>query len=196
MKYYQDITLIPDMEVNLGFLWYKVFLQIHIGLADNKLPDGHSGIAVSFPEYKKVAFPLGSRLRLFSKTEKQLKQFNTEKWLSRLQDYCHIKPIHLVPEVDKHVCFQRKAIKSPEKKAQRLAVHLQKPVAEIIKFRKQNKLFNECKLPFISMESLAQTETGKKNKFRLFIEQKYYDERVCGVFDCYGLSKTATVPWF
>jgi len=196
MKYYQDITLIPDMEVSIGFLWHKVFQQIHIGLADNKRPDGTSAIAVSFPEYKKTGFPLGSQLRLFAESEQQLVQFNTEKWLERLLDYCHIKPIREVPEVKKFVRFQRKAIKSPERKAQRLAEHLQKPVDEIIKHRKQNDLFNECKLPFINMESQALTETGNKNKFRLFIDQRFYDQTAQGWFDCYGLSKTAAVPWF
>ncbi len=196
MKYYQDITLIPDMEVSIGFLWHKVFLQIHIGLADNKQPDGTSVIAVSFPEYKKTGFPLGSQLRLFAESEPQLVQFNVEKWLERLQDYCHIKPIRQVPDVKKFVRFQRKAIKSPERKAHRLAEHLQKPVAEIVKYRKQNDLFNECKLPFINMESQAPTETGDKNKFRLFIEQTFHDEAAQGSFDCYGLTKTATIPWF
>ncbi len=196
MKYYQDITLIPDMEVSIGFLWHKVFQQIHIGLADNKQPDGTSAIAVSFLEYNKAGFPLGSQLRLFTESEQQLVQFNAGKWLERLQDYCHIKPIRQVSDVKNFVRFQRKATKSPERKAQRLAEHLQKPVDEVIKYRKKNDLFNESKLPFINMESQASTETGDKNKFRLFIEQTFHDESIQGSFDCYGLSKTATVPWF
>jgi len=196
MKYYQDITLIPDAETHIGFIWHKVFQQIHIALADNKLPDGSSAIAVSFPEYKKMGFPLGNRLRLFAPTEAQLKQLNADQWLSRLQDYCHIKPVRTVPEVLEYACFRRKAVKSPEKKVELLAKHLQKPVEEVMQFRKENKLLKACDLPYIPMESQQKTETGQKNRFRLFIEQTLLDKPVAGQFDCYGLSKTATVPWF
>jgi len=197
MKYYQDITLLPDEEANLGFLWFKVFQQIHIALADNKLPDGTSGIAVSFPEYKKTKHPMGSRLRLFAETEQQLEQFDAEKWLARLRDYTHIKPIRLVPKgVKRFVCFKRKQVKSPEKKAKSLAIHLQKPVDKVIEYRKQHDLFNKCKLPFIYMESQEKTDSGEKNRFRLFIAKMPNNEPVSGKFDCYGLSKKATIPWF
>jgi len=136
-------------------------------------------------------------LRLFAETEQQLQQFDAEKWLGRLRDYTHVKSIRSVPENVNHFArFKRKQVKSPEKKAMRLAEHLQKPVDEVIKYRKQHELFNECKLPFIHMESQKETENGEKNRFRLFIEQTLFDEPVSGTFDCYGLSKTATVPWF
>ncbi len=196
MKYYQDITLIPDAEVNIGFLWYKVFQQVHIALADNQLPDGSSAIAVSFPEYKKTVFPLGSRLRLFAQSEDQLQKLNVAKWLARLQDYCHIKSTCNVPDVSEYACFRRKPVKSPEKKAELLAKHLQKPLAEVIKFRKENNLIKECDFPYIHMESQRKMESGNKNRFRLFVEQTISDGPIAGQFDCYGLSKTATVPWF
>ncbi len=196
MKYYQDITLIPDAETHIGFIWHKVFQQIHIALADNKLPDGSSAIAVSFPEYKKTGFPLGGKLRLFAPTEEQLKQLDVEKWLSRLQDYSHVKPIHSVPEVSEYACFRRKAVKSPEKKAELLAKHLQKPLEDVVHYRKEQGLLKACDLPYIQMESQKKTTTGQKNRFRLFIEQTFSEYPVSGTFDCYGLSKTATIPWF
>ncbi len=198
MKYYQDITLIPDAEANLGFIWYKLFQQIHIGLADNKQPDGTSAIAVSFPEYQKIKHPMGNRLRLLAETEQQIKQFDVDKWLARLRDYSHVKPIRPVPDnLKQYACFKRKQAKSPEKKAIDLALYLQKPLDEVIKYRKQNNLFNQCKLPFIHMESQSGTKKqGEKNRFRLFIEKTVFDSPVSGSFDCYGLSKTATVPEF
>ncbi len=201
MKYYQDITLLPDADVNLGFLWHKVFLQIHIGLADNKQTDGTSAIAVSFPDYEYkegtyIRFPLGKKLRLLANTEEQIHHFDAGKRLSRLIDYCHIKSIKSVPNVSKYSCFSRKQVKSAAKKVESLASHLNKPVEEVLKFRKENDLYHGCTLPFIHMESQEVTDTGQKNKFRLFIEQRFYDTPVQGDFDCYGLSKTATIPWF
>lgn len=39
MKYYQDITLLPDTEIPLHFLLSKVFSQIHLEFADVKNRD-------------------------------------------------------------------------------------------------------------------------------------------------------------
>ncbi len=47
------------------------------------------------------------------------------------------------------------------------------------------------KLPFINMKSQS-----TDNKFRLFIEKLDSENPVAGTFNSYGLSKTATVPWF
>ncbi|MBL1422430.1 MAG: type I-F CRISPR-associated endoribonuclease Cas6/Csy4, partial [Alphaproteobacteria bacterium] len=44
MKYYLDITILPDEEANLGFLWHKVYQQIHIALVENKIADNQSAI--------------------------------------------------------------------------------------------------------------------------------------------------------
>ena len=197
MKYYLDITLLPDTEISLGFLWQKVYQQIHIGLADNKIAENQSVIAVSFPKYGDKAFPLGDKLRLLAEQQSQLEQLDVAKWLNRLTDYTHATSIKSVPSsVNKYACFKRKPVKSELRKSESLANHLKKPVDEIIEFRKSNGLEKKCKLPFIHMESQKQTETGKKNKFRLFIAQELSGSPVEGVFDCYGLSKIATVPCF
>lgn len=196
MKYYQDITLMPDAEASLGFLWQKVYQQVHIALVDNKIAENESAVAISLPLYGAKDMPLGNKLRLLSNDENLLKQLEIEKWLSRLTDYCHIKFIQSVPNTNQHVCFKRQSVKSEFKKAQSLAKHLGKSVEEVLKYRKEQGLSNKSKLPYIHMESQQKTTTGIKNKFKLFIAQKNCNAPVKGVFDCYGLSKTATVPWF
>ncbi|OUR59596.1 type I-F CRISPR-associated endoribonuclease Cas6/Csy4 [Colwellia sp. 39_35_sub15_T18] len=132
MKYYLDITLLPDAEANLGFLWHKVYHQIHIGLVDNGFlsdelvkarngkqePLKKSHIALSFPNYKiKDEFPLGNILRLFAETKEQLEALNVKELLNRFTDYTHCKLIQQVDEtkVKKHVCFKRKQFKSPSR---------------------------------------------------------------------------------
>ena len=51
MEYYREITLLPDAEVPLYFLWTKVYSRLHIAFADRK--NKFSTVyAVSFPEYK------------------------------------------------------------------------------------------------------------------------------------------------
>ena len=200
MKYYLDITLLPDAEANLGFLWQKVYPQIHLALVENKTADGNSAIAVSFPNFADKIFPLGNQLRLFGETQEQLQYLNISRWLNRLTDYTHIKPIKDVPEaIDRYALFKRKQIKSNiEKKAERRAKHLNKPYSEVLEYLlKENSDSENDKyrsdLPFINMESLSSKNRGR---FPLFIEKQLFDSRVMGEFNTYGLSKTATVPWF
>lgn len=198
MKYYQDITLLPDAEANLGFLWQKVYQQIHIALAENKVDKNTSEIAISLPDYGDKEFPLGNKLRLFSKTKEALIKLDANKWLRRLTDYSHCKSIEEVPSnVSKFAIFKRKQFKSNIlKKAERRARHLNKPLDEVLEFLKDENKSYECTLPFIAMNSLS-----KNQHFKLFIEHEIIEKEKKGGFTCYGLStrdlnKTATVPWF
>lgn len=115
MDYYQEITLLPDADISLGFIWQNVFQQVHLALVDNKIAGNQSAIAVSFPEYGKSGFPLGNKLRLFAKEQAGLEKLSIEQWLSRLEGYVHIKGIKSVPNDVTYVSFTRKQVKSPER---------------------------------------------------------------------------------
>lgn len=202
MKYYLDITLLPDAEVNIGFIWQKVYQQVHIALADNKLLNGNSAIAVSFPRYGSD-FPLGNKLRLFASTQEQLEKLDIKKWLNRLSDYTHNTSIKAVPATaNQYVCFSRFRIKSNFlKKAQRRAIHFNKPLDEVITYMqaedKARGICYETKLPFINMQSAEKEGAdGVRHNFKLFIDKALSEVAIKGDFDCYGLSKQATVPWF
>jgi CRISPR-associated endonuclease Csy4 len=200
MKYYLDITLLPDAEANLGFHWQKVFQQVHIALVDNKVADNESAVAMSIVGYGDKTFPLGNKLRLLAESEDILQKLDLHRWLNRLNDYCHISSIKTIPsEVKQYARFNRKNVKSIEKKAQRRAVHLAKPYDEVLAYLIEEGKSKACKLPFINVESQEtkkQAAQGVSCQFLLFIEQTLFDKAVNGKFDCYGLSKTATVPWF
>ena len=64
MNHYQEITLLPAIEVNLGFLWTKVYQQLHLALAEHKTNNNKSTVGVSFPQYGQESFPLGSKFRV------------------------------------------------------------------------------------------------------------------------------------
>ena len=197
MKYYLDITLLPDAEANLGFLWQKVYQQVHLGLVENKIADNESAIAVSFPYYGDKVFPLGDKLRLFAENQRQLEQLDIEKWLSRLTDYTHIKSIKEVPlSVGQYTLFKRKQFKSNLlREARRRAKYKNETLAEAMEHFKHYE--SKTTLAFIDMASLSMNIDASANRnFKLFIEREILTEPIQGVFNCYGLSKTATVPWF
>jgi len=202
MKYYQDITLLPDAEANLGFLWQKVYQQIHIALAENKIAENQSAIAVSFPKYDDKVFPLGDKLRLFAEQHSELEQFNIAKWLSRLTDYAHITSIKEVPSsVNEYACFKRKQFKSNLiKEAKRRAKYKGETLEDALTHFKDYQ--KESSLPYINMTSLSTEGERPNNKiFKLFIEKNKADKLEQGCFNCYGLSsreitKIATIPWF
>ncbi|TMM47629.1 type I-F CRISPR-associated endoribonuclease Cas6/Csy4 [Colwellia ponticola] len=198
MKYYLDITLLPDTEITLGFIWQKVYQQVHIALAENKIEENSSAIALAFPKYsltgdKKIEFPLGNKLRIFAPSEELLTQLAVNNWLKRFSDHTHISSIKGVPEnVNEYVCVKRKQCKT---NLSRLARRRAKRKDETFEQALQHYAsFNDeqSTLPFINVNSLS-----KKEQFRLFIDQEKVSETTTGDFSCYGFSvDKATVPWF
>lgn len=200
MKYYIDIIFLPNADINLGFIWQKVFQQIHIALVDNKVGDNESAIALSIVDYGDKEFPLGNKLRLLANDEDTLTKLDIHLWLKRLNDYCQIGDIKKVPNnIKGYAVFRRKAVKSIQNKAKRRANHLNKPYAEVLDYLiKEGRSFNS-KLPFIRAESQNTKKLvgeGVSYEFLLFIERNLFEKPSSGKFDCYGLSKTATVPLF
>ena len=59
MNYFQEVTLIPNSDISLGFLWQKIYQQVHIALVEQKVNEYYSEIAVSFPTYGSRDFHWG-----------------------------------------------------------------------------------------------------------------------------------------
>lgn len=214
MKYYQDITLLPDAEVSLGFIWEKVYQQIHLLLVENKRAENQSQIGLSFPTYGDKTFPLGNQLRLLAESEDQLVQANVNQWLQRLSDYVHVKSIKAVPsEVNEYACFYRVNPKSQQRRIKqldrRVTVLAQKHRVAEEDMREHllasiEQRSGECKLPYINVQSLSSSANQQRHKYMLFIKcEKALDPKGNGnVFTCYGLSPTEKettpvfVPWF
>lgn len=212
MNYYQEITLLPDADIALGFLWQNVFQQVHIALVEHKVSSNQSMVAVGFPDYRQAQFPLGNKLRLFAKDQATLEKLALQQWLTRLEDYVHIKGIKPVPSDVTHVSFVRKQVKSPERierdmqqKAVLWAAKSGHSPAECLLELEKSKPTVQCRLPFVYLHSqqTKQRSPEKNSKFPLFIEMLQQSEPHHGVFDCYGLSSKrngqsalATVPHF
>lgn len=218
MNYYQEITIIKSPEISPYFIWTKLYTQVHLALVElTKATYGEgatqSDVGVSFPEYAcfdkngETIVILGSKLRIFAKTEAELQQLNLNKWCRRLLDYVHIKSISEVGNKaagyvvvkrfrqeknldSKTRNFAKKHNKTFEEvKASRIA-HIAKKYSineEDARQRYENPKLE--KRPFIKMESLKE-----KHPFSLEIEQFSTESAQKGVFNTYGLSTKTTVP--
>lgn len=192
MSYYQEIFLLPNADIGVYFLWQKLYQQIHIALVENKNTDNASTIGVGFPEYNADKYSLGTKLRLLAEDEKSLEQMQCDQWLNRLSDYVHLGRIKPVPEkLAGHACFKHIKLKGNKEKlarrrAKRRGETLQQALAHFEDFEEQR-----IKLPYINMSS----ETNGQ-RFRLFIEKQAIEQPQTGLYSCYGLSNTTTVPLF
>ncbi len=205
MKNYVEITLLPNADIALYFLWQKVYQQIHIGFASIKKEDDTIPIGVSFPGYDSEKNHLGNKLRLFAENKEKLQVLDIHKCLNRLLDYVHISSIKEVPaNIESFALFKRQQVKSSitrlaRRKAKRHGIDFETALASLSEFEEK-----QTKAPFIQMESLS-TENktisddaadNVRHKFRLFIVKHSFDQSQQGTFNCYGLSQQATVPWF
>ena len=196
MKFYQEITLLPSSDISLGFLWGKVFKQVHLGIVEQLDENGNSTIGISFPEYNKnKKIGIGEKFRLLSINSDNLENLNIKKWLARLSDYVHMTSIRPVPRnIEGHTLYQRERFKSNShmrrlavRKAKREGISVEEARGQFGEFQKK-----DSKNPFINMYSET---TGQK--FKLFILRKEVDSATGdGTFGSYGLGAKSSVPEF
>lgn len=193
MQNYIDITLLPSDEIGHYFLWGKIYQQMHLALVEH----GAGRVGFAFPEYSSGQPRLGRKLRVFAQSIDELNQLNLSKWLSRLTDYCHITSARSVPDHAQHAIFFRKQfLTSPERLAKRRAKRngetFEHALAHFDGFEE-----NLTTLPFVELASSSTTtDADKSHRFKLFIERTIIKNIQSGEFNSYGLSKTASVPWF
>ena len=206
MKKYIELTLIPNPEVTLYFLWSKLYIQLHLAFVEIQDSSKQVPVGVSFPEYKekdhknKKIILLGSKIRLFAQDEETLVRPNLSKWLERLTDYVHIKSISAVPEkIAGHIVVSRHHFPATsERLARRYASRhkdevgsdeagYQKALERLKGYEREVPAY-----PYIQLKSLS----GENKPFNLFISQRVVDAEKTGFFSTYGLSAEVTVPFW
>lgn len=193
MKNYLEITLKPQPEIPLYFLWEKVYQQVHLALVEIQSADGNVTVGSSFPEYDADLHQLGSKLRLFAPFQETLESLDIQKWLFRLTDYVHITSIREVPKnISSYVFFKRIQTKSSnsrlaKRKAKREGISFDKALLALDKHKERTS-----KAPYIHIKSLSSDE-----RYRLMIDCVSTNENCSTVnFSTYGLSSTSSVPIF
>jgi CRISPR-associated endonuclease Csy4 len=201
MDAYLDIILLPDPEFPPAVLMNALFAKLHRGLVGQggnalETPSPNGGglgwglpIGVSFPEVKDTA--LGGRLRLHGQAA-GLERFMSTAWLAGMRDHIELDPIGPVPTHAKHRVVRRVQAKSNPERLRRRMMARKGVDAERARQAIPDSMAERLKLPYLVLKSQS---TGQQ--FRLFIEHLPPQGRpVDGSYNAYGLSSTATVPWF
>lgn len=197
MHYYIEITVLPDDDAALHFLWSKLYTQLHIAFAEHKDEKDLVPYGVSFPEYKvgkkakgEVYFTPGSKLRVFAESEALLEALNLEQWFDRLRDYLHLKSIQAVPKKAlRYFTFER--IRPKDDKLKRIQHQAKRRNISLEESAKYFENYEETPLdtPYIRLKSLSSDSI-----FNLFIQRQPATQQLQGKFTTYGLSKSSTVP--
>lgn len=183
MNHYIDIKLLSDAEIPATVLMNAITAKLHKALCDLR----STAIGISFPEYK---ITLGNVLRIHGK-ESDLQDLQSLNWVGGMNDYSEVSQVKPAPVGIKFCTVSRKQVTMSQAKLRRLMKRGVMTEDEIRQYKA--KMFSqELDNPYLELVS---SSNGKK--YRRYIEFSELLERpVYGEFDQFGLSKTATVPWF
>jgi CRISPR-associated endonuclease Csy4 len=183
MDYYLDIKIVPDEEVPIYFIRNKLYSKFHKALFTLNSTD----IGVSFPNYKDK---LGDVIRLHS-TENSLFKLQNTNWLGGLSGYCDVSSIQTVPDEVFYRTISRKQSNMTEAKLRRLIKRGSISQDEIKGYKA--KMFQQSlDNPYLELESASNGH--KHRRYLAFGEPSH--SKTLGEFDFFGLSKTASIPWF
>jgi len=184
MDYYLDINIRPDEEVPTYFIRNKIYTKLHKALSTLKSTE----IGVSFPRYK---VKLGDVIRVYG-SESKLTELQSTDWLGGLKGYCAISSIQAIPADVTYRNISRKQANMTEAKLRRLIKRGSISDDEIKTYKA--KMFQQGldNYPYLELQS-----GSNGHKHRRYIQfGEISSQPVNGEFDQFGLSKTATIPWF
>jgi CRISPR-associated endonuclease Csy4 len=187
MDHHIDIDVRPDPEFSVHHLMGALYAKLHRALAA-----GNSRcIGVSFPDFNSRAPHLGKRLRLHGDFA-ALAALMSSDWVTGMRDHVTLTlPTH-VPETAEHRIVRRIQVKSSPERLRRRLMRRHGLDAQEACRRIPDEVAELANLPYVQLRS-----TSNGQSFRLFIEHgPTQSHAIAGDFNTYGLSQTATVPWF
>lgn len=185
MDAYLEIRLLPDPEFAPTTLMNALFSKLHRALVAH----GGRNIGVSFPDVEKKS--LGERLRLHGRRT-DLEKLMAANWLVGMRDHATVSEIATVPAHARQRAVRRvQAKSSPERERRRLIAR------KGISAEQAMQTIPDSTAERLNLPYLVLTSQSTSQQFRLFVEHLAVREQaVDGEFSAYGLSSTATVPWF
>jgi CRISPR-associated endonuclease Csy4 len=207
MNYYQEITLIDQMDVGQCHVYSAIYQDIHKGLRFGESGEPKN-IGISFPKYQYDATRnkgmLGNKMRLFAQTKEELEALNLAGALREYADYSHISSIKEVGDKATHYeVYYRSRAKGVAKRASRLHAHLLKKFGQewIDKefggykgvLKHCEKTTHHAKMPSIRLKSVSNGHC-----YSVIFERQTLDKPATTfLFDSFGLSSKdglSTVP--
>lgn len=187
MDHYLELKLRPDPEFPETLLMNALLAKFHRALHDLRRDD----IGISFPDCGQNARNLGSRLRVHGNVQ-ALSGLQALDWLTGMRDHVDCGDTRVVPEGTKYRTVSRVQIDSNPERARRRLIKRHDISEEEARLRIPDSAGKRCNLPFATLRS----STGGQ-VFRLFVRQgPLLDRAQSGSFGGFGLSSSATVPWF
>ena len=183
MDSFIDIQLKPDAEMREAELSSKVFTKFHKALVTLNT----NQIGISFPL---VNLKLGRMFRIHGNVS-LLHDLQRLDWLGPLIGYCQIGVISPIPLQVHYRVISSKRSNLSKSKLNRLIARgsIDKEGEKRYKIKMLSQGFDN---PYLDLFSSSTEQVYRK----FFDLSSIHDQPVSGVFDSYGLSKTATIPWF
>ena len=187
MDHYIDLKLLPDPEFAATQLMSALMSKLHRGLHDLRRDD----VGISFPDIETARHHLGSRLRLHGHQE-ALSQLLALNWLTGMRDHVQLSAVTAVPAQVSYRHVSRVQVDSNPERARRRLIKRHGISEAEARDRIPDSAGKRCNLPFANLRS-----NGTGEAFPLFIRHGPIVETAqAGTFNSYGLSSTATIPWF
>jgi CRISPR-associated endonuclease Csy4 len=187
MDRYLELKLRPDPEFPPTLLMSALLAKLHRALHDLRRDD----IGISFPGSGQNARTLGTHLRVHGNA-RALSALLALDWLVGMRDHVETSEPLAVPADVKHRTVSRVQVDSNPERARRRLIKRHGISEAQARERIPDCARKRCDLPFATLRS-----NGSREVFRLFVRQgDLLDQAQTGTFSGYGLSGTATVPWF
>jgi CRISPR-associated endonuclease Csy4 len=187
MDHFIDVRALADPEIGASQVLNVTANKLHAALVALRAND----IGVSFPGFRLNPVGLGNTLRLHGRKER-LAELVATGFLHSVKDYVRVSEIDPVPTGAVYRVVRRVQVDSNVEKIRRRQMRRHGWTEEEARERIPDSVERRLLLPYLRMRS---SSTGQP--FRLFIEhQECRPAPASGEFNTYGLSTTATIPWF
>lgn len=187
MNSYIDIQILPDPEFTQPLLMSVLFAKLHRALVGLESRD----IGVSFPRFELEPRTLGSVMRIHGMSV-GISRLMEAQWLKGMSDHVRLVDILDVPSSANHRVVRRVQPTTNAERIRRRRIKRHQISEERARELIPDSVEENVSLPYVMIRSQS---TG--HKFCLFIEHMpIRDEPVEGQFSTYGLSSSATIPWF
>lgn len=188
MDHYIDIRVRPDPEFSAPMLMNALFSKLHRAFVSL-----HSKtIGISLPEHRNNnPRGTGSLLRLHGDIP-NLGQLMASNWLQGMRDHVEISNPRPVPDTVRYRVVRRRQFKTNVERLRRRRMKRHHETHEQARQHIPVSVERHVSLPYVTLCSQSTRQT-----FSLFIEHgPLRDEPKTGTFNSYGLSESATIPWF